>query len=198
MKLIKSTSYQNKIWKNGQGSSAEIEIFPEAMSFQNDKFLWRLSSAKITHDNQFSIFKDYNRILTVIEGSGLFLNSMPLEKFKVARFSGESIINCRLIKNEVLDLGLIFNQDLVQAKMTVKALSAKKSKHVLVLTEGTHFLYCATGSFSTENIKIETKDTLKIEGPLKLEVTLNNFVNYVHIKICEIKNKPSFCKDISK
>ena len=68
--LITRKQFKVMPWKNGAGTTAEIAIEPAGADFREGKFAWRLSSARIEDENQFSQFPGYDRILTVLSGEG--------------------------------------------------------------------------------------------------------------------------------
>jgi environmental stress-induced protein Ves len=74
MKLIRFSEFQTMPWKNGLGSTKEIEIFPAGSQMSDGSFLWRLSSATVAANSSFSQFQGYDRWLTVLSGKGLWLN----------------------------------------------------------------------------------------------------------------------------
>jgi uncharacterized protein len=155
-KLIKSKDYKISSWKNGQGRTAQIYIEPDT-----ENFLWRLSTATISETtSEFSIYKDYNRLLSVWQGEGLLLNLHTLDQYEIFGFSGEEKIICRTLSEKILDLGLIYDREMVKAQMQFK--TGTKSLH---LKEGLHFIFLAEGSFTSSNFVVETGDTLKVEGP---------------------------------
>lgn len=195
MRLIKYAEYKKSLWKNGQGCSDEIAIFPPTALFPDDQFLWRLSSAKINSNTHFSVFKDYDRALTVVKGAGVVLNDSYLSPLTVLQFAGETQMTCHLVADEVVDLGLIYKKELVTASMSVKTFTANEQQHVLNLADGTHFFYCVNGAFSVNEAYIQEHDTLQINGPSLINVGWTQPVTYVHVKICDLVNKPEFCKN---
>ena len=60
-------------WKNGGGSTSQIQIFPQDADPAGESFLWRLSSAAVTDPGPFSLFKGYDRWLVILRGDGLVL-----------------------------------------------------------------------------------------------------------------------------
>ena len=115
-------------WKNGQGVTSEIAIFPPMARFPDDEFTWRLSSATIKSANHFSQFKNCDRLLVVWKGDGLILNTSELLPLKPFHFSGTEPMDCRLLGGEVVDLGLIYRKDQVKAEMKVLTLTASHSQ----------------------------------------------------------------------
>ncbi len=55
MRVIRKTprDFVPKPWKNGLGVTREIHIHPEGANFEEDSFLWRLSSADVTAGGPF-------------------------------------------------------------------------------------------------------------------------------------------------
>ncbi|MBC7465126.1 MAG: HutD family protein [Bdellovibrio sp.] len=192
--FIKASDYKKSLWKNGQGKTSEIAIHPAGATLEKEDFLWRFSSAEISGDSNFSIFRNCDRLLTILSGKGIVMNDQPLTPLNIIQFSGDEKISCQLVQDQVIDLGLIYKRDHVSAKMTVKTFSANADSHFLNLGEGTHLLFCVNGSFSVGDHVLNANDTLCVEGSYESAVKLHKPATYVHIKICEIKNKPTFCK----
>lgn len=181
--LIQATEYKIMPWKNGLGITSEIAIEPPLANFPNDDFDWRLSSAKIQNNNNFSTFKGYDRLLTVWHGEGLKLNQNKLKPFEVIHFSGEENINCELLGQEVIDLGLIYKREKFKASMTTFHL---KAEEVLSLKLGTglHFIFCAKGGLVTGDFSINEAQTLKIQNldNLKINARLNSIMVVISIE----------------
>lgn len=110
-------------WKNGLGVTSEIEIFPADASVAAGNFIWRLSSARIAAASPFSAFVGCDRLLTVTKGTGLRLNEKELRPGEIFRFKGEDAIDCKLLKDAVEDLGLIYQRAQVKAEMQIRQIS---------------------------------------------------------------------------
>jgi environmental stress-induced protein Ves len=119
MKIIRQADFQMMPWKNGLGETAEIALFPTQEDFLQLQFHWRLSSARVKSSNRFSVFPGYDRWLIVTEGDGLRLNGDSLARGQPFFFHGEDLVDCELLADSIVDYGLIFRRDLVQAKMQV-------------------------------------------------------------------------------
>lgn len=174
-------------WKNGQGVTAEIAISPGSAKFPQDEFIWRLSSATIKTANLFSQFEKCDRLLAVWKGEGLVLNGFELLPFTPFQFSGEQAIECRLINDEVVDLGLIYRRDQVSAEMKVLTLT-KAYPQTLPLQQAIHFLVCAKGQFSVDDaIEVMNEDVLWVNGAQSLELTANELTKVFLISIYDKK-----------
>jgi environmental stress-induced protein Ves len=87
------------LWKNGGGITREIVCQPRAEAFD-----WRVSIAHIAKDGPFSAFPGVDRVITLLEGGGVWLRSadgsvdhlleMPLQPFG---FPGEASVDGRLL-----------------------------------------------------------------------------------------------------
>lgn len=181
-KLIKSTNYQIMPWKNGLGSTAQIDIFPPDAAFPGEEFLWRVSSATVNTSSPFSNFPGCDRWLVVWKGEGLFLNDQKLSPMKPLAFSGEAPIESRLVKGEVLDLGIIYRRDRIFAELTVQEVKAGKSLKVL-LESGTHYLFGTTGKFSVLGQTVDAGETLKVQGAGELELSSISGAQFFFISV---------------
>lgn len=108
MRLIRPEDFLTQPWKNGGGITHEI-----AREDRDGRLLWRLSIAEVASDGPFSAFAGLSRILTVIDGAGIALQSpggalMALPMQPLA-FSGDLPIDSRLIGGPVRDFNLIFD-----------------------------------------------------------------------------------------
>ena len=108
MRIILASDFQTQPWKNGGGITHEI-----ARKNEGDSLLWRLSIAEVSSDGPFSAFIGLSRILTVIDGAGLWLDTpqgrldaLPL---KPLPFSGDLPVSSRMIDGPIRDFNLIFN-----------------------------------------------------------------------------------------
>lgn len=161
---LSADQYKRTPWKNGQGSSTEIAIYPEDAIFSENNFLWRISSAKIFQISTFSKFPGYDRVLTVWEGAGLKLNGTLLELYQTYAFPGEELIQCEPLTEEIIDLGVIYQRSKCRVKFTVCSSLTCNESHTIELTDGQHFIVCAQGGFYVEEDLLERADSLRYEG----------------------------------
>ena len=122
--LLESKDYKSMPWKNGKGQTAEIALHKD----DENAFRWRLSSAEISEDGNFSEYPGFERFLTLTEGAGIQLTFSDhreacLKQGEVWRFSGDGVTHCQLLQGTVKDLGLIFNPNQVEAKFEILNLS---------------------------------------------------------------------------
>ena len=117
MEIIAPTAFKTQAWKNGGGITHEIAREEDA-----GQILWRLSIAEVTSDGPFSAFPGLARILTVIDGAGLYLDAegtrlsaLPL---KPCTFPGQLAPDCHCIDGPVRDLNLIYDPTRIAGAVT--------------------------------------------------------------------------------
>lgn len=117
MHLIAPDQFLTQPWKNGGGVTHEI-----ARREEGGHLLWRLSIAEVATDGPFSSFPGLTRILTVIEGAGLYLHTPNIRldalPLKPVRFAGDMTIDSRLIDGPVRDFNLIWDATRHDASVT--------------------------------------------------------------------------------
>ncbi|MGB3316912.1 MAG: HutD family protein [Albidovulum sp.] len=140
MRIIRPDAFATQQWKNGGGVTHEI-----ARAEDESGLIWRLSMAEVASDGPFSAFPGLERILTVIDGAGLILETdggpIAARPLDPVRFSGDLTIHGRLIGGKVRDLNLIYDP--------------KRIDGAVRLVDGTHplhdgpvaALYCLSGRF---------------------------------------------------
>jgi uncharacterized protein len=125
---FRRTDLPNQPWKNGLGTTKELVTWPRGAGM--DDFVWRVSIAHITKDCSFSSFPGIDRVITLLSGAGVVLQSRdrmlhhvldePLHPFA---FSGDTALHATLIKGDCFDFNLMTlasactgRVDMVQAK----------------------------------------------------------------------------------
>jgi environmental stress-induced protein Ves len=111
-------------WKNGGGVTREIVSLPPGAGI-ND-FDWRVSIAHIASDGPFSAFPGVDRIITLLSGGGVHLQSeggevnhrldMPLAPLA---FAGESPIHARLLAGDCHDFNVMTRRAVCSASLQV-------------------------------------------------------------------------------
>lgn len=108
-------------WKNGGGRTWEIAAYPPGSGL--DDFGWRISTAEVEEAGPFSIFKQVDRILTVLEGQ-LELRrededvGVTLKVGQSHAFPGEAAITGRPLGGPVRDLNVMVRRGEWQAQVT--------------------------------------------------------------------------------
>lgn len=136
MEIIRFAELTESTWKNGGGITREI-----ACASIDANRIWRLSMADVTSDGPFSEFAEYDRILTILNGQGMSLQSddgsIDADPWVPVRFSGALKIYAYLKSGPLTDLNLMFNPDYCTGDVTVLNGPYNQS---LVLDEGRTFV----------------------------------------------------------
>lgn len=178
IKKLKLSECTEGLWKNGQGKTRQVAIYPHQATLAENNFLWRLSSATILGDNSFSAFPGFDRWLIVYKGEGLFLNGKKLEPHSPLHFQGEKVIHCSLVKDQVTDLGLIYDRKKCKAELKVLA----GTIDVMADTE-TIFVFLAQGSGLVGKHQMIEGDFLILENKsIHLELTDESLAYLFSIK----------------
>jgi environmental stress-induced protein Ves len=111
-------------WKNGGGVTREIVCQPQGAGV-ND-FDWRVSIAHIASDGPFSAFPGVDRVITLLSGEGVHLQSeggdvqhrldTPLAPFA---FAGEAPIHARLLAGDCHDFNVMTRRAVCSASLQV-------------------------------------------------------------------------------
>lgn len=117
MRIIRPEDFLTQPWKNGGGITHEI-----ARADQDGALLWRLSIAEVASDGPFSAFPGLSRILTVIEGAGLYLDTpggrldaLPLQPLA---FPGDLPVASHMIDGPIRDFNVIWDDQRLTARVT--------------------------------------------------------------------------------
>ena len=182
IEILKKANYQKSLWKNGQGQTEQIQIFPEKTCLQKNDFHYRLSSATINAENTFSLFPDSDRCLIIWKGEGLLLNQLPLPPLTPFMFSGDKTIQCNPIGDKmVIDVGLIYKREHFRA--TLEVINQKPA----TLPEGIHFFFLAKGQNCFIGSRLlEEGDTVKIKGNEFLDLTYQGEITLFHFSLSKI------------
>ncbi|MFB3802535.1 HutD family protein [Pseudomonas sp. K1(2024)] len=119
VRVLRARDYPRMPWKNGGGSTEEIaRDAGEGL----EGFGWRLSIADIESSGGFSRFAGYQRIISVLQGDGMYLTvdgqrSRLLRVFDAFAFKGDSEVACTLPGGGIRDFNLIYAPDLYRARL---------------------------------------------------------------------------------
>ena len=117
--VLRAVDYPRMPWKNGGGSTEEIT---RDAGVGLDGFGWRLSIADIEASGGFSVFAGYQRIITVLQGTGMTLDvdgqtSRELKPSDPFAFSGDSRVSCTLLDGPIRDFNLIYAPQRYSARL---------------------------------------------------------------------------------
>ncbi|MBB4010603.1 HutD/Ves family protein [Allorhizobium taibaishanense] len=111
MQILRRETYRRMPWKNGQGMTEEIAIFPLESGMED--FDWRLSIAHVGADGPFSLFPGLDRSIALLDGEGMAL-SLPDGKSEMLTktgqpfaFPGDWVISSRNLAAKTIDLNIM-------------------------------------------------------------------------------------------
>ena len=173
MRLIPRSSYQNMRWKNGLGTTEQIESQPG---------IFRISAAHISNSSSFSDYPGQKRWLAIWKGQGLMLNQYHLTPDQAYHFSGEDKIICQNLSPEVIDVGVIYDPNKVEVAMSVLTLGPGQKIDTVT---GLQFLFCAEGRFQIGEIFVLEGDTLKLHS--NAQVYTSAISRIIHIQMTNLR-----------
>lgn len=118
MRLLRLADLAEVPWKNGGGVTRPI-----ASASWGGQTLWRLSRADVSQDGPFSEFAGLTRILTVVSGGAMRLETPDTVLMAAphcpVRFDGALPVFARLEDGPLTDLNLMFDPDHGQGSVRV-------------------------------------------------------------------------------
>lgn len=144
------TELTRRLWKNGAGLTREIISYPPGASW--DDFDWRVSIADIHASGLFSCFSGCDRVITLLEGSGMLLEQRELglkhelvHLYRPWRFCGDKVTHCNLKGDSCTDFNVITRKTKRQAEVLVleddRQVSVMSSEGTLYVCHGRAFGY---------------------------------------------------------
>ncbi|HVK90130.1 MAG TPA: HutD family protein [Mycoplana sp.] len=110
-KVLQATGRRHIPWKEGDGETLEVAVFPPESSPSD--FEWRVSLTTVTSDGRFSSFPGVERTISVVEGSGLSLEldgKSPVvltQRSEPFAFPADVPATASLVKGPVVDLDVM-------------------------------------------------------------------------------------------
>lgn len=146
LRVVRRESLRATPWKNGGGETREIACFPP--SSQLHDFEWRISTAIVAQDGEFSIFEGIDRRLYLLEGAGLKLrlgSGRPrrLRPGDHKDFRGELSVYGSLVDGPITDLNIMVRRDKQRAHIEELSLSGSAN---LTLTSEMVALFIRSGT----------------------------------------------------
>lgn len=130
IRFLSPADYRRTPWKNGGGVTIDIadEYLPGAPAGGWDAMVWRFGRTRIVEPGPFSDLSGFDRLLAVIDGSGLVLHpegAPPLDvrqPFRPVRFPGDWRIVSELTAGPVGVMNLLADRRM--AKIDLRFLRA--------------------------------------------------------------------------
>jgi environmental stress-induced protein Ves len=176
--LLRKDSYQRSQWKNGLGHTDQIAIEPPDANLRAGDYAWRVSTAEIAADSDFSLFPDHDRALVILAGEGVrlthrdeeseFADTIELQALEPYEFPGDVRSRCELVRGPVKDLSVFFRKVLAPPSIEVVPLDAE-AVWEWVPTASWNLLHAARGSFEVavsedETVTLAEGDTFRLDG----------------------------------
>jgi len=147
LSALDPSGYRRTPWKNGGGVALDIAgaSRPGAAPSEWNATIWRFGRTSIDTAAPFSDLSGFDRMLVVVAGRGLVLETPAgeidvREPFRPVRFGGETAIVSRLEAGPVDVVNLIGDRSRVVIDLQVLEAGRR-----LALDPGTHLLYAAAG-----------------------------------------------------
>ncbi len=180
--LLHSSDYQRTPWKNGLGFTDQIAIEPKDADLRRGDFLWRLSSARIERAAPFSLFPNHDRVLVVLEGSGVTLTHtydegaepelVELPPLQPYEFPGDVPTRCDLKSGPIQDLSVFFAKGRAAVQAELAAIEAG-GVFSWEPQGAIHFVFVQQGEITLQGKRAAAGETLKLDlGREPLEASL--------------------------
>lgn len=123
LQRLRASDYRRVRWKNDGGWTTEIALHADAAGL-----LWRVSIAEIERDGPFSHFPGIDRVLMLLDGSGIELDidALPAQRlsrrFAQLAFPGEATIDCRLLAGPTRDFNVMTRRGAIRAEVHARPL----------------------------------------------------------------------------
>jgi environmental stress-induced protein Ves len=120
--LLRAAARAAQPWRNGGGVTFEVARRPHPSAAR--EYLWRVSIARVATAGPFSAFHGFQRVIMVIEGSGMSLRGLGaadvvLERDQPCRFDGATPVEGLIPRGPISDLNVIFDPDHCDARLRV-------------------------------------------------------------------------------
>ncbi|GBU09067.1 hypothetical protein AwWohl_02050 [Gammaproteobacteria bacterium] len=186
-------------WKNGQGATRQVMIFPFEATLDN--FIWRASIANVTQKGAFSLYPNVKRSLILLSGNNLelkidkdihkldcvnqhYANQLPLV------FDGGVASEVLACPEPVLDFGIMSQNEYCEHKLEFVSLKDNQvytslQTQALIFSNNINPIFL---EINDEIIMLDQYDALFIDKNDSKQIKLNtlNSLNSVNLIITEI------------
>jgi uncharacterized protein len=171
IRLIRSTEYPIRPWKNGGGQTRDIVIVPPAASL--DDFHWRISLAQVDRDGPFSRFENVDRTLVVLSGAMTLRDGERLLALTSQTapfvFAGEQSITATLDGGSTVDFNVMTRRG--RARHRVHREVFERASEISGTGGHTVALFALAPGLSIDGEALDRHDTVII-GPQTAWVTV--------------------------
>ncbi|MEP3328884.1 HutD family protein [Sedimentitalea sp.] len=160
MQILKQRDLVDVPWKNGGGITRNI-----ARGMRADQAVWTISRADVAQDGPFSDFAGMMRVLTVVSGGPMILETptatIDAALWQPARFDGGIKVNSRLTGGPLTDLNLMF--DLAHCDGNVLVRQGTLKDEVARPKHGLLALHILSGEPLIDETRLTTGDTAFVD-----------------------------------
>ncbi|MBS4010037.1 MAG: HutD family protein [Roseovarius sp.] len=179
MQTLKFGALIDVPWKNGGGVTRNI-----AKGLYLDQSAWTLSRADVSQDGPFSDFAGMVRILTVVSGGTMTLDtptsSIEARTWEPIRFDGGLKVYARLVNGPLTDLNLMFDPHSCEGEVLTR-----RGPLVGDLTRPDHgllVLHVLSGAPAIDGVAVATGDTVFVTTP-NVALTLTEDAALLEIRL---------------
>ncbi|MDN5925062.1 MAG: HutD family protein [Xanthomonadales bacterium] len=156
--LIRLADCPTKPWKNGQGRTRELVVFPDGAGM--DEFDWRVSIAEVDSAAPFSRFPGIDRCIVLLDGAGFTMRfddghshalTTPLEAFE---FAGEASVSVALSDGPTRDFNLMLRRGRIRGNV-----HCWHSAGDYALDAHDALLYCVSGQITFDDKTLNAGDS---------------------------------------
>jgi len=145
LEVLRASERAATPWLNGGGVTREVAGFPVGSGFAD--FVWRVSLADVGQGGPFSRFPGVERVITVVEGSGMALTVDGTEHrlaapYRPFAFPGDADTDCRLLDGPVVDFNVMTRRGRAAATVEI----ADFQRIVAVPDDAAVLLVCLSGT----------------------------------------------------
>jgi environmental stress-induced protein Ves len=162
MRILRAADRKPTPWKNGGGLTWEVAAWPSGASLAD--FEWRASIAEVGSSGPFSVFAGVDRVLTVLDGTGLELRIEGQATVKLDAsatpfaFAGDAPCHAVLVNGPVRDFNVMVRRGLWSAQVQrLEGPAAFRAQADLTL-----ILACSPITF--DGVDLRPDDVMLIEG----------------------------------
>lgn len=163
LRIIRSTGYPVRPWKNGGGTTRDIVVSPPGASL--DDFDWRLSLAQVDRDGPFSRFDNVDRTLVLLSGAMTLHEQhrrIDLIRNEPVAFEGERAIAATLAGGSTLDFNVMTRRG--RARHVVRHEIFYKPTTVTATDASTIVLFALESGLNVGGESLDVHDTAVISA----------------------------------
>lgn len=150
MTALGPSNFLTLLWRNRQGKTSQMVIYPPEADSSEGHFLFRITKAPVANNASWSLFPGYNRHVLVLEGQGIRLDHGPHGTAELTRYSkphlfaGEWETQPTLAQGPIVDFNVMVAHGRAETAIDVHGVE-KEKKIICSLVAPFHFFYCAEG-----------------------------------------------------